>query len=168
MSENSDSKNSSNKVRRYGLVAAGILATTAGVSSQIGSVLDLFDKFFGKKDSKTAVVPNVPVAGSWQAEVSYDWGLKRTEQFDLKVSGNEVSGTVSFLGVKRAIQEGKISGDTLTFITQTQETAGDADPKTAKHQYKGKASPTEIRFEMLTTGGFSEHTPIEFAATKIP
>lgn len=157
----------SSSLRRYGLAAVGVVATAGGVAGNLGSIMDLFDKFFGSKDSKTEVAP-VQVAGSWQADITYDWGLKRTEVFDLKMDGNKITGTVSFLGVKRAILEGSISGDSLSITTQSQETAGDSDPKMAKHQYTGKASEKEIHFEMLTSGGYTEHTPVEFVATKIP
>lgn len=160
-------KKSSGKFRRYGLAAVGVVATAGGIAGNLGSILDLFDKFFGNKNSQTQVQP-VNVAGTWQAEVAYDWGLKRLEQFEFKMDGSTLSGTVTYLGVKRAIQEGKVSGDTLNFVLQTQETQGASDPKTVKHQYKGKANGEQIQFELLSSGGFSEHVPVEFTARKNP
>jgi hypothetical protein len=35
------------------------------------------------------------------------------------------------------------------------------------HRYRGEALDNEIRFFMITEGGYSEHIPIEFIAKKI-
>lgn len=155
-------------LRRYGIAAIGVLAAIGGVAGNLGSIVDLFDKFTSKEASVTAelVAPTVAIDGTWQAEVTYDWGLKRQERFSFKVEGNEVTGTASFLGVARGILEGKVSGDKLSFVTRTPEVSGN-DTKETEHRYKGSLSAGEIRFTMQTTGGLSEHVPIEFKATRV-
>ena len=155
------------KYRRYGVAAIAVLATAGGAAGNVDSIMDLWNKFFGVTEAEK-LAPSMDVSGAWRAEVTYDWGVSRNEQFNFKLNGNELSGTASFLGVKRAILEGKMEGDTLRFVVKTQESQGGAgETKEQKHSYKGTASKDNISFEMLTTGGFSEHTPIEFKATPI-
>ncbi|MDX2006945.1 MAG: hypothetical protein SFU83_17045 [Meiothermus sp.] len=155
------------KYRRYGVAAIAVLATAGGAAGNLDSIMDLWNKFFGvSEEARTA--PTMDVSGVWRAEVRYDWGVSRTEQFNFKLEGKELSGTASFLGVRRAILEGRMEGDTLRFVVKTQESLGGAsETRELKHSYKGTASPDSIKFEMLTTGGFSEHTPIEFEAAPV-
>ncbi len=110
------------------------------------------------------------IAGAWTAEVIYDWpNAKYQETFTLKDEGGEVHGTASFLGINRAISDGKISGDTISFSSKTQEVLGDENnPKASIHRYQGKVSGETIQFVMQTEGGFSEHLPVEFTAHRNP
>jgi len=110
------------------------------------------------------------INGEWEADVTYDWQNARyIEKFDFRGTGDEVYGTASFLGGKKAILEGTIRKDGLRFITKTQEFLG-GDRKNAKdvvHHYRGEFLGSEIKFIMQTEGGYSEHIPIEFIATRV-
>ncbi len=110
------------------------------------------------------------INGEWEADVTYDWpNAKYVEKFDFRGSGDEVYGTASFLGGKKAILEGSIRKDGLRFITRTQEVLGDwKNPRDVVHRYRGEFLGTEIKFIMQTEGGYSEHIPIEFIAKKVP
>ena len=110
------------------------------------------------------------IGGSWTAEVLYDWpNAKYHETFTLKDEGGEIHGTASFLGISRAIIDGKIRGDKISFSTKTQEVLGDENnPKVSIHRYQGNVSGETIQFVTQTDGGFSEHRPIEFTAHRNP
>jgi len=111
------------------------------------------------------------INGEWQADVTYDWPNARyVEKFDFRGAGDEVYGTASFLGGKKAILEGTIRKDGLRFITKTQEILGgdSNNPREVVHRYRGEFLGTEIKFIMQTEGGYSEHIPIEFIAKKLP
>ena len=111
------------------------------------------------------------INGEWEADVSYDWpNAKYVEKFDFRGSGDEVYGTASFLGGKKAILEGSIRKDGLRFITKTQELLGgdSKSPRDVVHRYRGEFLETEIKFIMQTEGGYSERIPIEFIAKKVP
>lgn len=120
-----------------------------------------------RRSDASAPVPDI--SGEWQAEVSYDWpNANYTEVFNFKVDGDEVTGTASFLTGKKALWEGKLNGDKLTFITKSQECLGAlSEPRECLHHYRGKLLKDDIRFVMQTTGGFSEHVPIEFTARRV-
>ena len=108
------------------------------------------------------------IRGEWQAEVIYDWpNAAYKEVFAFEVKGNEVVGTASYLGTKRGVLDGKLSGNTLTFDTATKEAAGDREDK-AIHHYRGSISGEEIQFVMQTVGGYSEHIPVKFTAKRVP
>lgn len=156
-------------LRRLGLATVGVVAAVGGVAGNLGSILDLFDRFFGVEEStQEATLPSVPIAGTWQAEVTYDWGAKYTERFNFKVEGSEVGGTATYLGRARGILEGKMVGEKLTFVLRTQEVLGDSPSREVQHQYRGVATPDQIRFVLQTTGGYSEHVPVEFTARRTP
>lgn len=110
------------------------------------------------------------INGKWEASVTYDWGARYVEKFEFHGEGEEVYGTVSFLGYNRGILEGSIRKEALRFITRTKVIAdGDhKNPIDQVHNYHGKLLGKEIKFFMHTEGGFSEHTPIEFVAKKVP
>ena len=116
----------------------------------------------------TETRPNIN--GEWKAEITYDWiNAKYSETFTFNGDGEEVHGTVSFLGAKRGILEGKVSEGKLRFIAKTRESLGDwSNTKEVVHRYHGKISDDEIRFVMQSEGGFSEHVPIEFTAHRVP
>lgn len=119
-----------------------------------------------RQPEAAAAIPDI--TGEWQAEVTYDWdNAKYTEVFNFTVDGDEVLGTASFLTGKRALWNGKLASDKLTFITKSQEVCGDwKNPREQVHHYRGKVLRDEIRFTMQTEGGFSEHVPIEFTARR--
>jgi hypothetical protein len=96
--------------------------------------------------------------------VKYDWGDIYKETFDFELDGQELSGTAGFLGEGRAIREGKIRGNRISFMTKTLTTLG-AGRYEDTHSYKGTVEGTTIRFTMVTDSRTSEHTPIHFIAS---
>jgi tetratricopeptide (TPR) repeat protein len=107
------------------------------------------------------------LAGEWSAEVTYPWGAKYTERFALKLDGNDVLGTASFLGVRRGILSGTLSGNRVTFQTRTQEVLGDFNnPKDVVHRYRGQISGDTIEFYMQSEGASSSE-PVEFTARRV-
>ena len=118
--------------------------------------------FFYVRGHETPAV----LAGEWSADVTYDWGAKYTERFTFKVDGGAVVGTASFLGVRRGIVDGTVSGDQVAFETRTQEARGDfSNPVSVEHRYRGKISGDTIAFRMQTEGG-SSGVPVEFTARR--
>ena len=101
------------------------------------------------------------------AEVQYDWQSKPfQEKFVLNDMGDKIMGTASFLQVNRAMTEGKLQKNKLTFTTKTQEDMGSMGVKEATHLYRGEIQKNQIAFVMQTEGGFSTHVPIEFIAKR--
>jgi TIR domain len=64
------------------------------------------------------------IAGAWQGDVTYSWGAQHTERFVFQPEGDELFGTASFLGFKRAIEDGKIDGDRVSFSVRFEEVSG--------------------------------------------
>lgn len=107
------------------------------------------------------------IDGEWLAEVKYDWGDGYSETFALNYDGTEVMGTASYLGRKRALFDGELKGDRISFITKTQEAmGGDDSTRGVVHHYTGKVVGDRIRFTLRSEGGFSEHVPVEFTAVR--
>jgi hypothetical protein len=88
------------------------------------------------------------ISGNWKATAEGPNGaMERT--FTFKVDGNKVTGesTSSMMG-KSAISEGKIEGDTVTFVL-----TGKFGDQEVKLNYKGKVSGNEIKFTSEMAGG---------------
>jgi len=97
------------------------------------------------------------VTGKWTAQVPGRNGNMRDVTFDLKSSGDSLTGTMSARNGDVPISDGKISGDSISF-TVTLEFGGN----TVKQMFAGKVAGSEIHFKR--EGGQGQ--PIEFTAKK--
>jgi TIR domain len=102
-------------------------------------------------------------AGAWEANVTYGWGDSYKEQFRFKPEDSRLFGTASFLGAARAIEDGKIEGDAISFSVRFQNMVGSATTD-RKNNYRGKLTGNEIRFNMQDDKGTP---PVEFVARKV-
>jgi hypothetical protein len=102
-------------------------------------------------------------AGAWEANVTYGWGDSYKERFRFKPEDSRLFGTASFLGAARAIEDGKIEGDAISFSVRFQNMVGSATTD-RKNNYRGKLTGNEIRFNMQDDKGTP---PVEFVARKV-
>lgn len=133
------------------------------------TVIVAVSSFTGAAKNLLSLIPESrpAISGKWQAKVTYDWpnsNYKETFVFDDE--GDVVLGTASLTESKLAIFNGKLQGNVLTFITKSQEGVSGVW-KDVTHSYHGKVANNEIKFVILTEGGYSNHVPVEFTATKI-
>jgi hypothetical protein len=101
------------------------------------------------------------ISGNWKATAEGPQGqMERT--FTFKVDGNKVTGesTSTMMG-KSAISDGKIEGDTVTFVL-----TGKFGDQEVKLNYKGKISGNEIKFTSEMAGGDGGN-PIQWTAKKM-
>jgi hypothetical protein len=91
-------------------------------------------------------------AGSWTGEVTYSWGAKYVETFFFQPEGNRLFGTLSFLGAKRGIEEGKVEGESISFYVRYEETAG-GESRERKNYYWGTWNGKEILIRMQDDRG---------------
>lgn len=93
------------------------------------------------------LVSAADVSGKWTAQVPGRNDQVRPVNFDFKVDGDKLTGTVSGgQGQPAPIADGKISGDNISFSV-TMERGGN----TVKQTYTGKVSGNEI--QMKREGG---------------
>ncbi|GEM_PF-1305417 len=115
-----------------------------------------------------AAAPARPeINGQWRAEVPYDWQKTPfVEIFNFSGEGEELHGSVSFLGIQRNITQGQVSSARLQFTMEIKEVAGDwNNPKLALYRYQGKILPDEIKFSLQIEGS-TPHSLIEFSAKR--
>jgi hypothetical protein len=101
-------------------------------------------------------------AGNWSAEINYPWGVKLTERFFFQPEGAKLFGTASFLGVKRGIEDGEISGDTIVFKIRFEELA-DGSTRPRWNRYEGKLEGKDIRLRIIDDKGGA---PVEVNLTR--
>lgn len=108
------------------------------------------------------------VHGTWVAEVPYAWLREpQRERFVFSGEGDRLSGTASFLGVDRGVQEGRLEADgTLQFVIRTRETDGGSTHEVL-HRYRGVFRADGIHFEMQTEGASQPHAPLHFVARRM-
>jgi hypothetical protein len=102
------------------------------------------------------------LTGAWTGEVTYGWGARYNETFFLQPEGNKLFGTVSFLGAKRGIEEGKIESETIAFFVRYEEASHGAT-RERKNYYWGKLSGQEIVMRMQDDRG---SPPVEWVLKK--
>ncbi len=88
------------------------------------------------------------VSGKWVGNAPGRGGQTREVTFNFKVSGDELTGTVTGMRGEMPISDGKINGDEISF-TQVMEFNGNQ----VKLLYKGKVSGDEIQFTRQREGG---------------
>jgi hypothetical protein len=130
------------------------MAIPVGILAVVGIIFALM---------KWNAAPTPSFAGEWVADVRYDFGAQISERFIFRQDGRNLSGVASFLGVDRAIVDGKVEKNEITFITRSEEILGDERRQT-QHHYRGTLDSGQIRLVMQTVGGSSDHPPVEAIA----
>jgi hypothetical protein len=108
------------------------------------------------------LAPNL--SGRWVAQVKYDWGAEHAETFELRLENGEIHGTASYLGLARMVEQGRLEGRQLNFITHSQEVLGDGPGREVTHRYRGVFKQGEWHFVLESSGGHTAHIPVEFVA----
>ncbi len=111
-------------------------------------------------------LPDEPViVGVWNASVTYDRGLVQDERFEFRLTGGDVTGHASYLGVRRAIEGGRFDGERLSFTTRSRERVGNEQYE-LRHEYAGVVAGDSIGFTMETSGGQGQHGTVRFEARR--
>ena len=79
------------------------------------------------------------VTGKWKADFTTPDGTARSNTFTFKTDGDKVTGMVAGTQDETPIQNGKITGDQISFI---------ADRPFGKFTYTGKITGSEIKFKV--------------------
>jgi hypothetical protein len=155
------------KSRRFGIPMVGVLAIALALAGGLVlyRVMQPAARTNSEPAAQTQTVPTANVAGKWTAPVKYSWGDTAAETFDFEVTGQELSGTASFLGYPRGIFDGKIDGNRVSFMTKSITTVGDKSSED-KHYYKGTVDGDAIQFTMLTDSSVESSVPVRFTATR--
>ena len=101
--------------------------------------------------------------GSWNGEVIYPWGDKYREEFFFQPEGDKVFGTVSFLGMKHGVEDGKVDGDKISFFVRFDERVGN---QTLEHKnyYWGQIASGQIAMRLQDSRG---NPPVDFVLQRI-
>jgi len=112
-------------------------------------------------------VQTVDITGRWSARVKYDWGDQHDEAFEFNYLGDALHGTASYQTGRLTIEQARLKGEWLSFVTRSQEMLGSETPwKEVTHRYTGQVTPEGIRFTLESGGGYSIHPPVEFVARR--
>lgn len=152
--------------RRRRLILGGSVAV---VLLGLYAAFRLIPVMYGPESTELHSVnePAVDVAGRWVARVKYDWGDQHDEVFDFKYLGKALHGTATYLTARRTIEQAKVEGEWVTFITHSQQMLGSDRPyKEVSHRYTGHITPDGIHFTLEDSGGYTSHVPVEFVARR--
>lgn len=87
-------------------------------------------------------------SGKWTWEMEGRDGQKRSQSLTLKAEGDKLTGAMSGRQGERPIENGKISGDDISF-TMTIQMGGES----RKLVYKGTLAGEELKLNMSSEGG---------------
>jgi hypothetical protein len=87
----------------------------------------------------TSMAVAADLNGKWKAEFTTPDGTARFNTFNFKADGANLTGTVAGAQDETPIQNGKISGDEISFT---------AERPFGSFSYKGKVSGAEIKFKV--------------------
>lgn len=107
------------------------------------------------------------LAGAWQAPLSYGWlPQPRTERLDLLADGEQLRGSIGFLGVARPVEEAtRLADGQWQLVTRSTEQLGDST-RTLTHRYLLQAEGDTLRGTLQTTGGHAPQPPVPFTARR--
>lgn len=104
-------------------------------------------------------------AGTWRAQVVYDWGDRHQEQFVFERFAGRWRGTASFLGYPRPIVKLEVHGRALHFETRSMVTMGN-ETREQTHRYAGEIDGDRLRLVLTSEGDFTSHPPLHFTARR--
>ena len=87
-------------------------------------------------------------SGKWTWEMEGRDGQKRSQNLTLKAEGDKLTGAMAGRQGERPIENGKISGDEISF-SMTMQMGGES----RKMNYKGKIVGDELKLNMSAEGG---------------
>ena len=109
------------------------------------------------------------ISGRWTARVKYDWGDQHDEVFEFKTLADAVHGTATYQAGRLTIEQVKLKGAWLSFVTRSHEMLGSDSPwKEVTHRYTGQITAAGIHFTLESGGAYSIHPPVEFTAQRVP
>ncbi len=112
-------------------------------------------------------LPEAPaVVGSWSAQVTYERGPTQEERFEFRLTGGDLTGSATYQGIRRAIENGRLEGDRVQFHTRSRERVG-IEQHEMRHDYVGVVGGDGIAFTVVTAGGGREYGPVHFEAVRI-
>ncbi len=118
-----------------------------------------FRSFFVPALVLVAAASAADVTGKWVAQVPAQGGGTREVVFNLKANGSQLTGTVSTPMGERAISEGKVEGDKISFAVVVEY-----NRSRTKFLYTGKVAGSELKFSRQLDGG--EEGAREFTAKR--
>lgn len=104
-------------------------------------------------------------AGTWLAEVTYDWGDHYEEKIVFERFAGQWRGTATFLGYPRPMTEVEVSGRDVNFATHSMVSMG-GESREQTHRYAGELEADSMRLVLTTEGDFVSHAPLRFTARR--
>ena len=99
------------------------------------------------------------ISGQWKAEFTTPDGSVRQNTFTFKQAGEKLTGTIAGAAGEAPIQEGKVTGDNVSFFVMRNFGGNDV-----KLTYSGKVEGGEIKFKVSFEGADRE---FEMTAKKV-
>lgn len=117
-------------LRRRWLILGGVVAVVVlGVVVTLRFIPNTGGTSVPKPVAQSTInQPAVDVTGRWVARVKYDWGDQHDEVFEFKYLGKTLHGTASYLTGRLTIEQAKVEGEWVSFVTHSQQMLGSDNP----------------------------------------
>lgn len=104
--------------------------------------------------------------GVWTGVAEHSVAGSVAERIELRMTGSNVSGSASYRGVRRAIEEPSIAGERLTFVTRGRDRIGN---QWAEVTYRYTLEPNgdgRMQASVDVSGSFREEAPLTFSLNR--
>jgi len=154
--------------RRWMILGGAVAVVLLGIVAALSFISDTGGTPVPEPPAQPSVnQPAVDVSGRWMARVKYDWGDQHDEVFEFKYLGKALHGTATYQTRPLTIEQAKVEGEWVSFVTHSQQMLGSDSPwKEVTHRYTGQVTPDGIRFTLEDSGGYTPHAPVEFVARR--
>ena len=101
--------------------------------------------------------------GVWTGVAEHSVAGPVPERIELRMTGSNVSGSASYRGVRRALEEPSIADERLTFVTRGRDRIGN---QWAEVTYRYTLEPSEdgrMRASVVVSGSFRDEAPVTFS-----
>lgn len=100
--------------------------------------------------------------GVWTGVAAHAIAGEVTERIELRMTGNTVSGSATYRGVRRALEESATADDRLTFVTRGRDRIGNQWEEVVYRYTLVPAGDGRMQASVEVTGGFRSEAPLTF------
>lgn len=101
--------------------------------------------------------------GVWSGPADHAVAGRISERIELRMAGDRVSGSATYRGVRRAIEDVTVSEERLEFVTRGRERIGNQQFEVVYRYLVRKEGSDEMQVTVNLSGGFREEVPLEYS-----
>lgn len=104
--------------------------------------------------------------GVWTGVAEHAVAGSVSERVELRMTGTNVSGSASYRGVRRALEEPSIADDRLSFVTRGRDRIGNQWAEVTYRYTLEAAGENRMQVSVEVSGSFRDEAPLVFSLSR--